>query len=351
MPPTAAPPLPGIRVFIRTALLALVAARGDSEAQDFPPSPVVVAKVIEQQPVDQVALVGTVQPRRSTKIASETDGKVIARLKEGGQTVRRGEPVFHLNNDQLRASLVEALADVKLRRFRHKQSVELLQQEAISEDQALEAEYELERARSKLQDLQARLEDLTIGSPLDGLVVQTLVEIGEWVSRGDGVAHIISTDTVRTYVNVPERYVSRLQLGDDAAVFLDALGTDSTQARIVAVLAQGFEESRTFPVVVEFLNPKGDIRAGMSAKVRFTIRSENASFMVHKDAIVSGPMGTYLFVVDGEGTARMRLVQTGLAYQGRVSVQGPLAAGDLAIVRGNERLVDGQKVRVVRKLQ
>ena len=72
---------------------------------------------------------------------------------------------------------------------------------------------------------------------------------------------------------------------------------------------------------------------------------------MHKDAIVTGARGSHLFVVHEEA-AVLHTVTTGQASQGDVAIHGDgLNAGDLVIVRGNERLRDGQTVRVVRKLQ
>ena len=107
---------------------------------------------------------------------------------------------------------------------------------------------------------------------------------------------------------------------------------------------------RTFPVVVEALNPQGLMRSNMSARVHFNIEQEGVTTLVHKDAIVNGPMGQMVFLaIDGKAVGRP--VQTGLAYNGLVSVQGDINAGDLAVVRGNERLREGQDVRILRKQQ
>lgn len=321
-----------------------------NSAAQRPPAGVIVAEVRTQPLMQELTLVGSVYPRRETIVASQTDGIVVARPKEAGQTVSRQEPLYRLDNDQLRASLIEALADVKLQRFRQEQSTQLLAQDAISEDAALETEFELDRARAQLQDLQSRLEDLTIRAPFDGHVVEPLVEIGQWVNRGQGVVRVISTDTVRVYVNVPERHVPQLALGDEAQVTISALGSDIITARIVAILAKGYADSRTFPVVIEFLNPTGRTRAGMASSVTLSVQEPGDVLLVHKDAIVNSVRGTYLFVAEDD-TASQRMVETGLAYQGFVAIKGELEAGELAIVRGNERLQDGQAIRVVRKLQ
>ena len=317
----------------------------------FPPSPVIVSEIQQRTIVDHVELVGTVHPRRVSQLASETEGKVVARFKEPGQSLTRGEALLQLANTRLQAQLIEAEADLRLHTFRRDRSSSLRDSDAISEDETIETEYEFDRARSELQDLQSRIDHMTIRAPFDGALVESLVEIGEWVDRGQSIAHVVAADTARVYVDVPERYVDRLGLGDDVAVTIAALGTDSIIAVIVAILPQGFEDSRTFPVIVQFLNPGRRVRGGMSATVRLAIAESHEDLLVHKDAIITGAMGSHLFVVREDAAVQLP-VTTGLASQGNVAINGAgLQAGDLVIVRGNERLRDGQAVRVVRKMQ
>lgn len=335
---------------IGVAVLAALLPLRSSEAQGFPPAAVIVAEVLEQRIEDEISVIGTVQPRHASLIASETDGVVVDRRKDAGQTVRRGEIILQLDNDRLRTSLVEALADVELREFEYAQSMELVRQEAAAEQELRNAKYELARARGKLQDIQSRLEDLAVRAPFSGHLIQSLTELGEWVGQGGGVARLIATDTIRVYSNVPERFVDLLHRGDEVTVFIEALGTDSLSARIVAILAEGFPESHTFPVIVEALNPDGRIRSNMASRTRFKVRQPQSALLVHKDAIVNSVGGTVVYVANGEVVA-MRPVKTGMAYQGLVAVEGDLQPGDLVVVRGNERLRDGQAVRIIRKQQ
>ena len=60
----------------------------------FPPSPVIVSEVQQRTIIDHVEWVGTVHPRRVSQLASETEGKVVARFKEPGQTLKRGEALL-----------------------------------------------------------------------------------------------------------------------------------------------------------------------------------------------------------------------------------------------------------------
>ena len=319
-----------------------------AQGPGMPPAAVIVSEVLEERIATDVSLVGTVQPRRRSMVASETEGKVAAVVCEAGQSLRTGDVIMRLKNDQLRASLAEALADVKLHKFNYEQSSKLLRQEAVAEQALRDSEYELDRARAKLSDLRSRLEGLEIRAPFSGLVVQTLAELGEWVGRGDEVAHVISIDTIRVQVDAPERHVDRLRLGDVADIYIEALGAEPYLGRIVAIIAQGYPESHTFPVIVETHNRERRIRGGMAARVAFSVEQPDSVVLVHKDALVTQPQGKLVYLALDEKAAA-RPVKTGLAYKGYVAVEGNLKAGDLVIVRGNERLMDGRSIQVVRK--
>jgi len=337
--------LPSILSIVAVAMIAWPAT---GAAQGMPPAAVIVSEIVEEQIAPQVFLVGNVRARHTSRVATETEGKVVAILKDAGRPLLRGDAIIRLENEQLRAALEEALADVKLQKFNFQQSSDLFDQEAVAEQVVRDSEYELDRARAKLADLRSLRQAMEVRAPYNGFVVQTLVGLGEWVNRGDEVVHVVSTDTVRVQVDAPERYVDKLKPGDMAAIYVDALGADPYEGQIVAVLNQGFDASHTFPVIIETRNPDHRIRSGMSARVKFTLHQPAAALLVHKDALVTGPAGQVVYIaVDQKASSRP--VKTGLAYKGFVSVEGDLKAGDLAIVRGNERLMEGRDIQIIRK--
>ena len=329
-------------------LLFLILLPGALDGQERPPTPVIVAEVLEQPVVEDLSFVGRVLPVRASRVAAETEGKVVRRFKDAGQTAAAGDPLFALANDPLQAALAEAEADLALRRFIHDGSRRLRAADSVSEQDLRVEAFELARAEARLGGLKAQVDNLLVRAPFAGHIVRTFTEVGEWVGRGGEIAQVIAIDTVRVIVEVPERHVPQIALGDSAAIVVDALGGDPVAGLVTAVSAEGYAASRTFPVVVEAANPQGRMLANMSARVGFRVAQARASLLVHKDALVSGPQGQVVYLAR-DGKAHSRAVETGLAHQGYVAVTGELAPGDLAVVRGNERLRDGQAVRVIRR--
>jgi membrane fusion protein, multidrug efflux system len=338
------------RMILAVCLCLAASVNHSARAQDRPPAAVIVDEVLTRTTDRTLTIVGEVKPKRSSVVASETDGVVIKRLRDLGDYVESGEILLRLENDQLMASLSEARADVRLQTFNFEHASKLLETDAISEQNFEDSRYQKARARAKLSDLEDSVRELAIRAPFSGHVVQIMSEVGEWVTRGEGVVHLISIDTVRVHVNVPEGYVTALAAGDSAVISVDALGTKPVHGSVIAVLAEGFADSRTFPVLVEAPNPGHHMRSHMAARVELPARQSDSSLLIHKDALVTSPRGTIVYlVIDGKAVARP--VDTGLAYQEYVSVSGDLKVGDVAIVRGNERLQDGQAVSIIRKLE
>ena len=81
----------------RVFLLLLTLLPSVLLGQERPPTPVIVAEVLEQPLVEDLSFVGRIQPKRSSRVAAETEGRVLRRFAEAGQTVRGGDPALRIS--------------------------------------------------------------------------------------------------------------------------------------------------------------------------------------------------------------------------------------------------------------
>lgn len=206
-----------------------------------------------------------------------------------------------------------------------------------------------EAAVARLQDT---LERHTVRAPFDGEIVEERTEIGEWVSTGDPVLEIAALDEVDVRVGVVEDYVAALKLGAPAQVRVGALPDRVFEGRIHTIVPRGDDRTRTFPVDVRVRNPENGgsapLKAGMFARVDLEVGTPTTALLVPKDALVLGGAAPIVYVIakDDQGASIVRPVpvQTGAAVGGEIVVTAQLAAGDLVVTRGNERLRPGQSV-------
>jgi multidrug efflux pump subunit AcrA (membrane-fusion protein) len=215
------------------------------------------------------------------------------------------------------------------------------------------------RAQTKVQETRiAQLEDdlerHTIRAPFDGYVVAEHTEVGQWLAKGDAVAAVAALDEVDVRVPVVEDYVRGVKLGLELTVTIDALPGQRLKGRIDAIVPQADARARTFPVKIRVKNPHDEsgvlIKAGMFARIHVPVGKRRNALVVPKDALVLGGAQPIVFVVR-DGLAVPVPVKTGIAVDSLIQVEGRIAAGDLVVVRGNERLRPNAPVNVVETIK
>jgi hypothetical protein len=92
------------------------------------------------------------------------------------------------------------------------------------------------------------------------------------------------------------------------------------------------------------------IKAGMFARIHVPVGQKQMALVVPKDALVLGGPQPVVFVVR-DGAAIPVPVTTGIAVDSVIQILGSVAAGDLVVVRGNERLRPNQPVRILETIK
>ena len=329
-------------------------------AQAPPPAPVVVTEVKEQNLQKPVTLVGAVEPLRRSTIASEIAGLVEEFPAEEGDVVKKGDLLAKLRTKSLEINLreakaqkVEAEARYRLAKKNLERFQELYKKGVASLQQLQDAETEKDANSARVSQLQAQIDSHTydlarskIVAPFDGYVTAEHTEVGQWIEVGGPVVELIDISRAEIDVDVPERYISQIKLGDLATINFDALPDLSIEGRITSIVPQADNESRTFPIKVVVDNEEGLIKSGMVARVSFLIGEPSLVKLVPKDAIVEQNRSNFVYVVN-DGTVMPVQVSTGIAYKDLIQIIGPVEMGQLVVTRGNERLRPNQPVTIV----
>ncbi|HIE65761.1 MAG TPA: efflux RND transporter periplasmic adaptor subunit [Nitrospiria bacterium] len=351
---------PVSKIFLLFFLTLITTQTDHVLAQGRPPTKVVVSPVILESIHDQVQLIGTVESWRTSRVAAETSGKVAVLKGRRGDRVEKGAVLARLGKSALQLKLRETIARRNASRARLKKAVDqmkrsekLVKEALLSERAYREAELTVDELReglavSEAAILQIRdeLEKKTVRAPFDGVVTRELTEVGQWVQKGGGILRMVDLSTVRILVDIPERYVSGVKKGSAVRVRIDALGKETFPGKVHALVPEGDRASRLFPLEIRVKNAQFRIKEGMLARVEFDLGEARRSLMVDKDAIIVRGPQTYLFSIQ-EGKAIRQKVSTGKAKGTRIEIKGPIEEGQLVVIRGNERLRDGQAVEVL----
>jgi multidrug efflux pump subunit AcrA (membrane-fusion protein) len=157
------------------------------------------------------------------------------------------------------------------------------------------------------------------------------------------VASLARNDSVDVIVEVPGEVVGYARPGRTLDV---KVGGAETKGTVVAVVPRGDIATRTFPVKVRVRN-RYSLIEGMEARVSVPTGKSVLTLLVSRDAVVTVSGNTAVYAVE-DGKAKMVPVKV-LQYEGgNAGIEGNgLRKGMTVVVKGNERLRDGQPVRVV----
>ncbi len=333
-----------------------------SLAQERPPAPVVVDKVREQLLQKPVTLVGAVEPDKRSIIASEIEGLVESLPGEEGKFVNKGEVLAKFNTRSIEIDLNEAKASKREAQARYqlaKQNLarfQELEKKGVASIQQLQgAETEKSALGARISQIQAQIdgfeydiEKSQIVAPFSGYVTENYTEVGQWVAKGGPVVELIDVEIAEINIDMPERYISKVNTGLKVQVNLDSLPDLELRGEISSLVPQADRESRTFPVKINIENKDGTIKSGMVARVSFPIGEPSTVKLVPKDAIVSQNNANFIYIVN-EGAVQPLPVSTGMAFEDKIQVIGPVQTGQLVVVKGNERLMPNQQVTILNK--
>jgi len=196
--------------------------------------------------------------------------------------------------------------------------------------------------------LKARLDKLlleqkkkTIRAPFDGVIIETLVEAGEWVPAGGTVALVADNRTYEILVDIPANLIGFLEADRKVQVRTDSQVLD---AEYLTIIPKGNIATRTFSAKFKVRNAPTLIE-GMEARVKLPTAAAIDGLLVPRDAVTKSFGQDVIFTVV-DGMARMHSVEV-LGYtrdQVAVSASG-LEVGQQVVIKGNERIRDGQAIR------
>ncbi len=347
-----------MRIKILLLFLSACLFPGFSLAQP-PDAPVVVSEVVQKEVNKPLRLVGATFPARKSDISSEVEGVVGKINVEEGQYVKKGETVAEIKNDRIRFALErlenerkEASARAELSEKDFARIKELYDKGIVSDGDFDRARTQKESDQAGLLSLDSRIDtaryDLAasrIAAPFNGYVTRHHAEAGQWLGLGDKVVSFVDIDTIEVIAGVPERYIDDIEAGMKADVILPSHNQLVVPAQVFSVIPDADPRTVSFPLKILLDNPDHKIKSSASAIIMVRVGETEKIKLVPKDSIARSPQGTVVFAVR-EDLAHLVPIEEKGWYENLTHVEGAISVGESVVVRGNERLMPMQKVRI-----
>jgi RND family efflux transporter MFP subunit len=349
--------------------------------QDTPPA-VQVATVTRAVTGGDLTLPGTIQPLHEGAIYARVGGYVKTWNADIGRVVHTGDVLAEIDAPELEQEVQQAtqqlaqthaalsLAKADLARWKV-----LAADSAVSREEYDQKEAAYEAAVANSGAAEANLRRLTetqhftrVTAPFTGVITARNVDIGSLISANGATSASVSaggppsaspgslfriaqTDTVRTYITVPQAYALSMTPGLSADVTVQELPNRTFVGRIVRTSQAIDVSSRTLLTEVDIVNPGLTLLAGMYAQVHMRLAYAAPALVIPAPALFVRSSGTQIVTVDhaepGQpATIHFRPVVVGRDYGGTVEIQSGATEGMVVILSPSADLEDGMRVVV-----
>src|SRR5262249_4349075 len=369
--------LPRCLRFLPLALMPLTACHR-TPPDERPLLPVRVQNVAPAGATGAVRSSGSFEAQTQVTLAFKVGGYVSAiafvpragggrRLIQAGDDVRTGQVLATIRKadystklDELRGARDNAQAAARNAKLDLDRATQLLQQNAIPQAQfdSVRARHdsmvgEARAAEARVSQASITLSDTELRSPLTGIVLHRVIEVGDLVASGATGFIVADTHTMKVVFGVPDSVQSAIRPGMPVNIHTEALPRREFRGVITKIAAKADEKSRAFDIEATVDNQDQALKVGMIATAELDVPTTQARTVVPLSAVIKVPEKKDTFAVfvvtenSGTSVARMRPVVLGELVRNDVTITQGLADGEAIVVRGATIVRDGDRVAVV----
>lgn len=360
-------------IFVALALAGFILFQGPLK----PATKVQVSNITAIQPTQAISVLnasGYVVAQRKADVASKATGRLVRLLVEEGSRVKKGQVIGEIENDDMRAALDRALADVKVAEatvieakadFERKKRLFEEELAPRSDYDVAEAAYNrsianLEAAKARVRTAEVDLDNTFIRAPFDGTVLTKDADVGDIVapfgSAGNSKGSVVSMadmSSLQVEADVSESNIQSIKVGQPTEITMDAIPDRRYEGVVHMIVPTADRSKATVMTKVRFLNRDERVLPEMSAKVAFLSKKMTEDEMnakpkpaVDPAAVVEKSGKKVVFVVQPDSTVVEKQVVFGEKMGSMIEVVSGVSAGDQVVLNPPPELVSGTKVKV-----
>lgn len=315
-----------------------------AEAPQLPTIAVTVGQVREEVARTRIEVVGTLEAVERASISARISGQIIELPVVLGSKVQKGDLLVKISAGEISAKVLQAEAQLSQVR-RNLARERKLQKQGASTQETVKSLLDTSRiAEAAYKEAQTMLDYATVTAPFSGTVTKKIANIGDIASPGMILLQIENSDALQVIARIPEALLLKVSEGESLSIEIPAAGL-TLMGDVAEVAPAADPISRTAPVKIDIASGP-DLRVGQFARISLEGTGET-TLMLEKSAVLSRGQMDLVFVVEkSKNVARMRLVRTGVEYNGDVEIISGLEPGEQVVVSNNEKLQDGQPIDI-----
>jgi len=279
-------------IFISTILLISGCQVKKVEKKEVQETIPVKVTRVELKELDEVLeYVGNIKAQDEVIVYPKVSGKIIEKVKVDGERVNKGEILAYIDRDEVGL----------------------------------------------------KFEKAPVESPLKGIIGRVYVDIGTNVMAQTPIALVVDIDKVKIDLDIPEKYLPKVSLGQEAKIMVDAYPQEVFVGKVTKVSPVVSLQNRAAPIEITLDNQDHRLKSGMFASVSLIIEKHPSIPGILKEAILGKEPDSYVYLIENN-KAVMKKITLGIHSGSYYEVREGIKVGDLVVIMGQQRLYDNAPV-------
>jgi len=323
-----------------------IAENSEDEAEETPPIPVEISKPARGDIYAVYTGTAPIEAFAEANVIGKVGGEVREIFVEEGDTVTKNQILARLDGDRLRLEVRQSEAQLKKLQRDYARNVDLSEKGLISVGDFEKIKFEMEALQASFNLSKLELDYTQIRAPIDGVVSERLIKLGNTIRENDPVFRVTSFDPLIAYLHVPEREYSRIEIGQAVSIDIDALRGLPVVATVTRVSPIIDPATGTFKISIEIYDEQRRIKPGMFGRISVVYDEHANVLQVPRSAIVEEVGQSSVFVVENDIAVR-KLVETGYSDEGMIEITSGLTDDADVVIVGQIGLKPDAKVTVI----
>ena len=196
-------------------------------------------------------------------------------------------------------------------------------------------------------NLQEKIADYSIKSPIAGVIIDKKIEQGEMVSPSSPLFVIADVSNIVVESYVSENYVNKMNVGTQVSVIVPAVGDEPFTGTVSVINPSATQQKSGYLVQIKIDNKEQKIKPGMYAKVGFSVDARAGLKLLDISTVITDNDENYVYVLNGDNTVSRRDVEVGMKGKDQIEIISGLSDGEKVVTKGQKFLTDGEQVNVV----
>lgn len=287
---------------------------------------------------------GNIRSDEEVYLRMEASGRISDIGFEEGQQVRKGQVLARLNAAEFEAQKRSLEAQRNLAEIKEERQKNLLERQAIAQEDYDVALNELVRLEAQIENIDAELAKRVLRAPFDGYIGLRNLSEGAFVSTNDVVASLQKIDKIKIDFSVPERYHREIQVGSRISYNVQG-NSNNREGTIYAREPRINQGTRTINLRAIADNENIEVLPGAFANIEITLRGIDDAILIPSESLVPEMAGYKVFLYE-DGVISSREVKIGTRTDTRILITEGLTAGDTVLTTGLLQVRDGMEVRL-----